>query len=177
MAGRAVAVLALLAALVGPAVYSVETAAVAHTGALPSVGPVGGGGFAGGGPRGGGGRGGGMGGLLSAPTAGTQLTALLRDADTTWAAATIGSNNAAGYQLAADVPVMAVGGFNGTDPAPTLAEFQRLVAEGQIGYFVGGAGISTMANSGSDTAAEVAQWVASTYSPSTVDGVIVYKLG
>jgi 4-amino-4-deoxy-L-arabinose transferase-like glycosyltransferase len=144
VAARAVAVLALLAALVGPTVYSVETVAVAHTGALPSVGPAGAGGFAvaAGGPRGGGSRGGGMGGLLSAPTAGTRLTALLRDADTTWAAAAVGSNNAAGYQLAADVPVMAVGGFNGTDPAPTLAEFQRLVTDGQIRYFIGGAGMS-----------------------------------
>ncbi len=43
-----------------------------------------------------------------------------------WAAAVVGSNNAAGYQLAAGVPVMAVGGFNGTDPSPTLEEFQQL---------------------------------------------------
>ena len=35
-------------------------------------------------------------------------------------------------------PVMAVGGFNGTDPAPTLAQFQALVAARKIHYFVGG---------------------------------------
>ena len=32
---------------------------------------------------------------------------------------------------------MSIGGFNGTDPAPTLAEFKRLVAEHKIHYFVG----------------------------------------
>ena len=33
---------------------------------------------------------------------------------------------------------MAVGGFNGTDPAPTLEQFQALVAAKKIHYFVGG---------------------------------------
>ena len=49
--------------------------------------------------------------------------------DYTWVAAAVGSNNAAGYQLATGAPVMAVGGFNGTDPAPTLAQFQADVAD------------------------------------------------
>ena len=35
---------------------------------------------------------------------------------------------------------MAIGGFRGTDPAPTLAEFERLVAEHKIHYFVAGGG-------------------------------------
>ncbi len=33
---------------------------------------------------------------------------------------------------------MAVGGFNGTDPSPTLEQFQQLVADGQVHWFVGG---------------------------------------
>ena len=53
--------------------------------------------------------------------------ALLADADEfTWVAAAVGANSAAGYQLATERPVMAIGGFNGSDPAPTLAEFQAL---------------------------------------------------
>jgi hypothetical protein len=44
----------------------------------------------------------------------------------------VGSNNAAGYQLSSGLPVMAVGGFNGTDPAPTLEQFQKLVADGEM---------------------------------------------
>ena len=72
------------------------------------------------------------------PSRAPALTKLLADdADRyTWTAAVVGSNNAAGYQLAGGAPVMAVGGFNGTDPAPTLAEFQRDVADGRIHYFI-----------------------------------------
>ena len=50
----------------------------------------------------------------------------------------MGSNNAAGYQLAGGAPVMAIGGFNGTDPSPTLQEFQRYVADRKIHYFIRG---------------------------------------
>jgi putative flippase GtrA len=38
-----------------------------------------------------------------------------------------------------------VGGFNGTDPAPTLARFQEYVHTGRIGYFIGHGGMSTTA--------------------------------
>ncbi|HEX6346061.1 ArnT family glycosyltransferase [Umezawaea sp.] len=160
---------ALVAALIGPGAYSVATAATPHSGAIPSAGPAGTGGF-----RGGGGMGGGMGGLLSAPTPGAELVSLLRSGSRTWAAAAVGSNNAAGYQLGSGVPVMAVGGFNGTDPAPTLAEFQRLVADGRIHYFLGGAGMS--GSTGSDAAQEIAAWVQQNFDASTVDGVAVHDL-
>ena len=36
---------------------------------------------------------------------------------------------------------MAIGGFNGTDPSPTLAQFAQYVKEGKIHYYiVGGIG-------------------------------------
>ncbi|WP_214325458.1 hypothetical protein [Nonomuraea sediminis] len=113
-----------------------------------------------------------MGGLLGAATPGAQVTALLETdaARYTWAAATVGSNNAAGYQLATGAPVMAVGGFNGTDPAPTLERFQRYVAEGRIHYFIG----SGMTGDGQ--AARISAWVAGAYTPVTVDGVTLYDL-
>ena len=57
---------------------------------------------------------------------------------TDWVLATVGANEAAGYQLSTGDAVMAIGGFNGTDPAPTLAEFEKLVAAGKIHYFIGG---------------------------------------
>ena len=63
----------------------------------------------------------------------------------TWVAATIGSNEASGYQLATGDPVMAIGGFNGTDPAPTLAQFETDVQEGKIHYFIGAAAASAEA--------------------------------
>jgi 4-amino-4-deoxy-L-arabinose transferase-like glycosyltransferase len=59
----------------------------------------------------------------------------------TWTAATEGSDTAAAMELAAGgVPVMAIGGFRGSDPAPSLAEFERLVAARKIHYYVAGGG-------------------------------------
>ncbi|MGW3791557.1 ArnT family glycosyltransferase [Micromonospora arida] len=120
--------------------------------------------------------GGGMGGLLDAREPSAALRQLLeRDsADYTWVAATVGSNNASGYQLATGQPVMAIGGFNGSDPSPTLAQFQRYVADGKIHYFVGAGGFR--ANGGSSASQEIAAWVAETFPAQTVDGVTVYDL-
>jgi 4-amino-4-deoxy-L-arabinose transferase-like glycosyltransferase len=59
----------------------------------------------------------------------------------TWTAATDGSDTAAAMELAAGgVPVMAIGGFRGSDPAPSLAAFERLVAAHKIHYYVAGGG-------------------------------------
>lgn len=164
---RVTAALTIAACLAGPAAYSIATAASPHSGAIPSVGPS---------------RGGGFGGMFAAPEPGPTLTATLAtDADRyTWAAAVVGSSNAAGYQLAARAPVMAVGGFNGTDPAPTLQQFQQLVDDGAIHYFIrsrimaGGFGGHTP--SGSQAATEIAEWVQAHYSPVTVDDVTIYDL-
>ncbi|MFY1615049.1 ArnT family glycosyltransferase [Micromonospora sp. WMMD736] len=125
---------------------------------------------------GGGREGGGMGGLLDAREPSAALRELLkRDSDDyTWVAATIGSNNASGYQLATGDPVMPIGGFNGSDPSPTLAQFQRYVAERKIHYFVGGGGFR--ANGGSSASQEISTWVAETFPTQTVDGVTVYDL-
>jgi 4-amino-4-deoxy-L-arabinose transferase-like glycosyltransferase len=168
---RSVAALAVAACLTAPAVYSVATAATPHSGAIPSVGPArqGFGGFTG------------PGGLLDSPSPGPALSATLSaDAhDFTWAAAVVGSNNAAGYQLASGAPVMAIGGFNGTDPSPTLEEFQRYVADRKIRYFIRGkmlighwGGTST----GSRESDDIAEWVETHYTPITVDRVLIYDL-
>ncbi|MEU9498853.1 glycosyltransferase family 39 protein [Streptomyces sp. NPDC048196] len=87
-----------------------------------------------------GGMGGGMGGLLNGTKVSARAKALLEKnaGDYTWAAAAIGSQNAAGYQLATQKPVMSIGGFNGSDPSPTLAQFKKYVAEGRIHYFIAG---------------------------------------
>ncbi len=180
----------LVAALVTPAAASVATASVPHTGAIPSASPVVQGGF-GAGPGGGnrpafpgaGARGGGagLGGLLDAGTVPAALvTALQQDAGSyTWVAAAVGSNSAAGPQLASGEPVMAIGGFNGTDPSPTLAAFQALVARGQVHYFLGGSGgggFGRRATTTSTTAAQITAWVSSTYAAQTIGGTTVYDL-
>ena len=78
---------------------------------------------------------------MPAPRVRNLVSLLEREAGTyRWVAATVNSNSAAGYQLATDDPVMAIGGFNGTDPAPTLAQFETYVRHGDIHYFIAGAG-------------------------------------
>ncbi len=87
----------------------------------------------------------------------------------------VGANSAAGVQLAAGEPVMAIGGFNGTDPTPTLAQFVADVRAGQVHYFLaGGAGGGGAGSSASSQA--IAAWVASHYAARTVGGVSVYDL-
>ncbi len=196
----AVAGLALVVSLAGPAAYAVQTASQPHTGSIPTAGPAvaGSGSGAGrGGPGGlgaappqaggtalpgtgggvGGRVGGGAGGLLGASSVSAEMAALLSaDASSyTWAAAAVGSNNASGYQLATDLPVMAVGGFNGSDPSPTLEQFQAYVAAGAIHYFLGGGGFGGQ-NGGSSASTEIAAWVQSTFPEQSVGGTTVYDL-
>jgi hypothetical protein len=92
-------------------------------------------------------------------------------------AAAVGSNTAAGYQLATSSPVMAIGGFNGTDPAPTLVQFQQFVSQGKIHHFVAGGGsIGGFNGSSSIVAGDIIAWVESHYSPQSVGGVTLYDL-
>jgi len=125
-----------------------------------------------------GGPGGGMGGLLDSAEVSDELAAVLaEDADRyTWIAATTGSQNASGYQLATEEPVMAIGGFNGSDPSPTLEEFQAFVAAGEIHWYLGG-GLSGMPSmGGSEAAREIADWVTSNFDAVEIDGVTLYDL-
>jgi 4-amino-4-deoxy-L-arabinose transferase-like glycosyltransferase len=133
-----------------------------------------------GGPRGGGGN---LGGLLETSAPSADLVQLLeRNADRyTWVAATVGSNSAAGYQLATQQPIMSIGGFNGTDPSPTLAQFQADVAAGKIHYFIGGGGPGGFGGGGrfgsdAGTSSAIASWVEQHFTSTTVGGVTVYDL-
>jgi 4-amino-4-deoxy-L-arabinose transferase-like glycosyltransferase len=118
-----------------------------------------------------------MGGLLGGTTANHALNALLnRDADRyVWVAAAVGSNIAAGFQLATGHPVMPVGGFNGSDPSPTLAQFQQYVAHGSIHYFIGGGGFPGQ-RGGSSMSRQITAWVQQNFPARTVGGVTVYDL-
>ena len=81
-----------------------------------------------------------MGGLSGSTQVSSALIKLLeQDASKyKWIAATEGSQEAAPIELATGGDaVMAIGGFNGTDPAPTLAQFEAMVAKGEIHYYVG----------------------------------------
>jgi 4-amino-4-deoxy-L-arabinose transferase-like glycosyltransferase len=116
---------------------------------------------------------------LNASTSNAALNrALQADAGKyTWAGATVNSNNAAGYQLGSGEPVMAIGGFNGTDPAPSLAQFQKYVAEGKIHYYISGSGgFGGGGAGGSGDASQITSWVESHFTAQTIGGITVYNL-
>ena len=119
----------------------------------------------------------GMGGLLTGTDVSDELKAALTSAssDYTWVAATIGSQNAASYQLATNLPVMAIGGFNGSDPSPTLEQFQAYVAQGKIHYFIGGE-MGGRQNGGSEAASDIVAWVEANYEATTIGSTTVYDL-
>ena len=144
------------------------------------TGGFGGGGFGAGKPGAGasktgtgGSAGGGFGG--STAVSATLTTLLEQDASRyTWAAAAVGSQSASPLQLATRDPIMSIGGFDGSDPAPTLAQFERYVAEHKIHYFVGGSGHGF--GGGSGDAAAITKWVSSHYKAQTTGGETVYNL-
>lgn len=149
-AGRALRTAAMgcvcLALATGPVVWTAATISTGHSGSIVTAGPGGSGGHGGGNgvpdgteaPTGGpGGKGSS---LLGGGSASEEVIDLLLQnaSGYRWAAATTGSQNAASYQLASELPVMAIGGFNGTDPAPTLEQFKEYVEQGQIRYYIEG---------------------------------------
>jgi 4-amino-4-deoxy-L-arabinose transferase-like glycosyltransferase len=130
------------------------------------------------GQPGGGVRGGG--GLLDAATVSSEMKTLLEtNADSyTWVAAAVGSQNASGYQLATGKPVMPIGGFNGSDPSPTLAQFQQYVQQGKIHYFIAGGDFGGRGGGmgGSSDSSQIASWVAQNFTAQTVGNTTVYDL-
>jgi 4-amino-4-deoxy-L-arabinose transferase-like glycosyltransferase len=138
VAAAAVAAVALLA---GPAAYTVTTVQSPISGALAAAGPgAGAGGAVGNDGRGAGGFGGGFGGNQSADPG---LLDYLRAnrGGATYLVAAFGSQSSAPIIIATGEPVITIGGFGGGDPAPTLAQFRQLVAEGRVRFvLVGGGG-------------------------------------
>ncbi len=142
---------------------------------------------------------GGLGGLNATPSTAI-LSLLSKDASHyTWAAATIGASSAASYQLATGDPVMDIGGFTGSDPAPTLGQFKHYVGEGKIHYFIaGGMGfgggfkargdrfpgaktresnlLGGIPGGGASTGTAITQWVEQHFKAITVGRITVYNL-
>lgn len=116
--------------------------------------------------------------LLGGGQVSSKVIALLKQnaSKYTWVAATTGSQSAAGYQLNSGYSVMPIGGFNGSDPAPTLAQFKKLVKQGKIHYYISGGGMGGQQNGGSQAASQISQWVAQNFTAKTVDGVTLYDL-
>ena len=70
---------------------------------------------------------------------------------------------------------MAIGGFNGTDPWPTLAQFQKLVAQKKVHYFIAGR-MGGDPGAGSGTSSQISSWVQQNFSTVTVGGSTIYDL-
>ncbi|MDT5250372.1 MAG: hypothetical protein QOJ28_3006 [Mycobacterium sp.] len=170
--GRATAVVAIAAALVGlggPAAFSIYTAATAHSGPGTMSGPQKAGGFGfGGGPRGPGGPG--RGGDNA------QVEALLKGVDNRWAAAGIGSMSVSDLELKTGASLMAIGGFTGGDPSPTLTQFQQYVSDGQVRYFLADSGRGGPPGHRTGTASEITTWVEQNFTKKDVGGTTVYDL-
>ncbi|CAN5680003.1 glycosyltransferase family 39 protein [soil metagenome] len=170
--GRYTAVLAvagLLFAGAATAAYTVETVAVSSSGPIPTSGPARDGGMGFGGP----------GGPFGENSSSEELKQLLVGSDTHWAAATVGSHLAGSLELSTDTSVMSIGGFNGGDNAPTLAQFQQYVSDGQVGYFLAsdrGFGGGPGGSNGDSAGAQITQWVKDNFASQTIDGTTVYDL-
>jgi len=153
----------LIAALAGPAVYAIVTIGQPHEGGGPSVGPADAsrqGHF-------------GFGQNKDNPA----LDAMLKDTNTEWSAAISRSSSAAGLELSTDTAVMAIGGFSGSDPVPTLNEFKDDVAQHKVTYYVvvnnRGHGPGWGNNRGY---ADITKWVSSTFPSTSVGDATVYNL-
>jgi 4-amino-4-deoxy-L-arabinose transferase-like glycosyltransferase len=159
MAAGAVAAIALLA---GPAAYAVSTIGNAETGAIVTAGPPAA-------PRTGGLGRGGFGRNPAEPSSASTeaLVAYLQAnrGDATYLVAAFGSQASAPLIIATGEPVLTIGGFSGSDPAPTLEAFRALVASGAVKYVLAGGGGPAGAGGGPAGAGgdgqSIAAWAAS----------------
>ena len=135
-----VVALSLVAVLGGPSAYAFSTVSKSVTGSFASAGPDSSGqvilASRGGGVDGGGGQPG------TTTTVDSALITYLEANQGTakYIVAVEGAQSGESIILASGDAVMVMGGFNGSDPAPTLAEFEQMVAAGTIRYVLVGAG-------------------------------------
>ncbi|QHU89858.1 glycosyltransferase [Candidatus Saccharibacteria bacterium oral taxon 955] len=117
-----VIITALTACTLAPTVYTLATVNVAHTGSIPTSGP----------------NSTAMQGSNNEKSqADSQLVQYLVEHQNgaTWLVAVASANESAAIQLTSGQPVMAVGGFNGSDTPLTLEQFKQLVKAGKVKYY------------------------------------------
>ena len=153
----------LIGGLLGAGAYAFATIGQSHDGGMAVVGPA-----REDGHRGGGGFG--------QDSDNARLEAMLRATDTDFSAAINRSSAAAGLELSTNTAVMAIGGFGGSDPAPTLGEFQQDVANHRITYYIAPANDRRPGGFGSKSHTDITQWVAAHFAPMTVGSETVYNL-
>lgn len=116
-----IAAAALLFGLTGTTAYTLDTVARPHSGGIVTSGPG-----ADTNPMS----------RFGAKSDESELYALLAQTNTRWSAATVSTGSAASMELHSGTAVIGIGGFMGSDPAPSLARFQQYVSEGNVRYFV-----------------------------------------
>jgi 4-amino-4-deoxy-L-arabinose transferase-like glycosyltransferase len=163
-------VLGICVGLAGSAAYAVATIGQSHGGGNANVGPAtdrqarqasrfG---------HGGGGRG-------QDDADNAALDSMLGTTHTDWSAAVNGSSTAAGLELSTNTAVMAIGGFTGSDPVPTLSQFQQYVANHRVTYYIApdnGDGPGRGGKQHSD----IGNWVSANFTPIMVGSDTVYDL-
>jgi 4-amino-4-deoxy-L-arabinose transferase-like glycosyltransferase len=160
--GAAVLAIGVLVAVAGSAAYTFATIGVSHEGGGATVGPPAA-------DRNGPGHGG-----WDDNTDNAQLDALLEATHTQWSAAINGSSAAAGLELSTNTAVMAVGGFSGSDPVPSLSEFQADVANHRIGYYVAPDPTRGFGRGRGHT--DITRWVATNFAAQKAGSATVYDL-
>jgi 4-amino-4-deoxy-L-arabinose transferase-like glycosyltransferase len=113
--------------------------------------------------------------LGDSPTATIADTLRSLPTSATWVTATVGSETAANYQLELGRAVLPVGGFDGTDPFPTLEQFQTLVAEGKVGSLVI-QDLPPLTLEGKGESARIVQWVRQTFPSRSSERAELYLL-
>jgi 4-amino-4-deoxy-L-arabinose transferase-like glycosyltransferase len=191
---------ASVAVLAGPAAYSVTTVLHPVSGSLVAAGPaVAGGGMGGGTARSGAPSGAAPTGTTrtapsGAPPSGTAPTGnaaggpgtsttvdselvqylLANRGSATYLVAASGSQSSASIILATGQPVITIGGFTGSDPAPTLEQFKQLVAEGKVRFLL--AGGQGGGGGGQGASSSISSWAAQVGTTVTVGSTTLYDL-
>jgi 4-amino-4-deoxy-L-arabinose transferase-like glycosyltransferase len=155
-------VMGLVAGLLGATAYSLATIGQSHEGGGPRVGPAQADGQ--------------HGGFWAQDVDNPQLEAMLRNTHTDLSAAINRSSAAAVLELPTDTSVMAIGGFGGRDPVPTLAQFQQYVADHRVTYYIAPDSDKRPGGFGGKSHTDITDWVAATFSPVKVGSDTVYDL-
>lgn len=113
---------AIVACTLAPTVYTLATVNVAHTGSIPTAGPS---------------STAMQGSNNETSQADSQLVQYLLEYQhgARWLVAVASANESAAIQLTSGQPVMALGGFNGSDTPLTLEQFKQLVKAGKVKYY------------------------------------------
>ena len=87
----------------------------------------------------------------------------------------VGSETAANYQLELGRAVLPLGGFDGTDPFPTLEQFKVFVEEGRVGSVVI-QGLPPQTLEGRGESARIVEWVRQRFVAEDIDGAQYFRL-